>query len=203
MERAHPLVRRAARGEFPEWSRADDARRAHMSRVSDLMGSWATTLALVPEEVKRWRGAGLLHDVLRDAAPSELRRQVPSSEQGLPASVLHAPAAAARLRASGVDDEEFLQAVAFHPLGHPEFQALGRALYSADFLDPGRAFLVSRRAGLRERMPHDLESVVTEVAAVRIRRLLDTGRRLQSQTVGFWNRLVEEGGAVEMGEELV
>jgi HD superfamily phosphohydrolase YqeK len=188
----HPLVTAAARGELPEWAVAEPARREHMARVSGLLDEWAQQSGLSAEERTRWCAAGYLHDALRDAAPDSLRALVPDDEEGPSDSLLHGPAAAARLRAEGVADEELLDAVAFHTIGDAGFGRLGRALYAADFLEPGRSFLAERRARLRARAPGELDAVVREVAKERIRNLVHGDMPLNARTVAFWNALVRE-----------
>ena len=189
----HPLLALAARGRIPGWARAGPARRRHMERVAGLLGEWATALDLGRMETERWRAAGWLHDVLREADPAELRPIVPAALSDLPGRVLHGPAAAVRLRAEGVDDEPFLLAVAFHTIGHPEFDTLGRAVYAADFLEPGRRGVMEWRGALRARMPAEPAAVVREVARSRIGGLLEAGAPLPRETCEFWNKLTRDG----------
>lgn len=164
-----------------------------MSRVAALLRQWATELALPPLQVRRWTAAGYLHDVLRDASRQEMEPWLESRFQALPLALLHGPAAAARLAAEGVDDEEFLRAVAFHTLGHPELDRLGRALYMADFLEPGRQFRPGWRARLRARMPMEEDAVLREVLKARLLRLAEKASPMRPETVSFWNRIVEGG----------
>lgn len=188
----HPIVEDAAGGRLPEWAVAGEDRRAHMARVADLMGSWAASVGLGTSEVVRWRAAAYLHDVLRDADPETLRRRVPPALQGLEGPLLHGPAASERLRVDGVEDGELLSAVAYHTVGSSDFGLLGRALYAADFLEPGRSFLPEWREGMRARVPAELDDVVFEIVGSRIRHRVERGGRILSRTLDFWNRLVEE-----------
>lgn len=184
----HPTLRAAGEeGRLPGWARAGSARREHLARVADLMGGWAADLGLAERERTRWRAAGLLHDALKDADPSDLAARTKVS---WPASLLHAPAVAAALRAEGVEDEELLRALSHHPVGHPDFGALGVCLYIGDWLDPGRSFRRAERAAMRERMPRERDEVAVEVAERRIRRLLDRRLAVLPVSVRFWNRLV-------------
>lgn len=188
----HPVVSRAAQGTLPEWAVAGEQRRAHMTRVAELMAAWAESLGLKAEDRVRWAAAAYLHDALRDEDPAVLRERVSPAERSLPGAVLHGPAAAERLRIDGVLDGELLLAVAWHTVGDPRFGPLGRALYVADFLEPGRSYVPEWRAELRSRMPAALNDVTFEVARARLGRGLDRGAPLQTRTVSFWNRLVEE-----------
>lgn len=188
----HPLVIRAGRGDLPPWSRASAERRDHLERVAELMAAWAAGRGEREADALRWSAAGFLHDVLRDAPPEELRDDVGPDDRDLPGPILHGPATAARLRREGVEDAELLEAVAHHTLGHPDFGDLGRALFCADFLDPGRDFRPRRRGALRDRMPAELTAVTREVLAERIRYLLDRERPVFPVTIRFWNRLVPE-----------
>lgn len=186
----HPVVRDAARGRLPGWAEVEPGRREHVERVAALLETWATLRGEAPSDVARWTAAGWLHDALRDADPEALRPLLDGSPAELPGALLHGPAAAARLRRDGVADEELLRAVAFHTLGHPDLDDLGRATYCADFLEPGRAPRPEWRASLRERMPGELDAVTREVLAARIGRLLERGLRIHPATVEFWNRTV-------------
>ncbi len=186
------VIERAAAGELPPWAEVGPKRRAHIERVAALLAQWAASAGLSAEERTRWTSVGYLHDALRDADPEKLRRAVPPGLVDLPAGILHGPAAAERLREDGVDDADLLRAVAFHTLGHPEFGRLGRALYVADFVEPGRDFHNAWRAKLRERVPAGLDGVALEVAGARIAHLVERRMELRAETVGFWNVLSRE-----------
>jgi HD superfamily phosphohydrolase YqeK len=190
----HPVVERAAAGELPAWAVATDERRRHMERVAALLAEWTRALHLSPQEQVRWTSLGYLHDALRDASAEDLRRRVPPALAALPPSLLHGPAAAEHLRIDGVDDGALLMAVAYHTLGHAELAREGRALYAADFLEPGRADLRDEwRRELRMHMPGALDEVVREILAARIQHLVEFGRPIRPETVGFWNSMASEG----------
>jgi 2-amino-4-hydroxy-6-hydroxymethyldihydropteridine diphosphokinase len=159
------------------------------------MDDWAVRAGLDADDRTRWNAAAHLHDALREIDPESLRDALPSRYRSLPGPALHGPAAAEKLRAEGVDDTSLLNAIRWHTLGHPDLDALGRALYAADFLDPGRSFMTEWRAELRDRMPEELSEVTRQVVAARIRRLLDRGVPLLQPTVDFWNELVAESEA--------
>ena len=180
----------AASDRLPVWAQAGAERRAHIARVVALLEEWASALGLPADERARWAAAGWLHDALRDAPAEELRAAVHNADfADLPGKLLHGPAAAERLRAEGVQDEELLHAISYHTLGSAQFGALGRALYSADFLEPGRALLPEWRAALRARMPHDLDDVTRAIARARIEHLLSEDAQVHPRTLGFWNSL--------------
>jgi len=196
-EELHPLVREAARGRLPGWARVDPERRSHLERVAELLEAWARERGEDGAGVRRWAAAGWLHDALRDADPRTLRGRVEAAFAELPGPLLHGPAAARLLREAGVRDEPLLLAVAYHTLGHPELDDLGRATYCADFLDPGRSFRTEWRASLRDRMPGELDPVTLAVARARIGHQLDAALPLHAPTTGFWNRLVDDRPAPE------
>lgn len=187
-----PLVAAAARGELPAWARAGAARREHIARVAALMDEWARGLGLPEEERARWRAAAWLHDALREAPPEELRPLVPEEFRHLPGPLLHGPAVAARI--AGEADASLQDAVRFHTVGHPRLDRLGRALYLADFLEPGRDFSREWCAELRARMPGELDAVLLEVVAARIRHLLERRKPIRPETASFWSALTGRGG---------
>lgn len=163
-------------------------RREHAARVADLLGEWADRLGLEPEEAERWRAAGWLHDALRDSPPEQLRAELEPPDSGLPGPLLHGPAAAQRL--AGEVDPDLATAIHYHTVGHPSLDRLGRALYLADFLEPGRPFRPEWLADLRARMPHDDDAVLREVLRARVVRLLELDRPARPETIAFWNALV-------------
>lgn len=187
----HPVLEAAAGGELPRWAEASPDRREHMGRVSDLMATWAGRLDLPDADVLRWRAAGMLHDALRDADFETLRPLVGPDLKDSPGKMLHGPAAAARLRRDGVEDEALLLAVSWHTLGHPDFDRLGRALYLADYTEPGRDYESEHLASLRARVPAEMAAVLREVATARIQRSLERGRPLLDPTIGFWNAIID------------
>ncbi|HET7275381.1 MAG TPA: HD domain-containing protein [Longimicrobiaceae bacterium] len=185
-----PVVRAAARGELPAWAEVSAERFAHIRRVADLLGSWADSLRLSPAERERWVAAGWLHDALRDAPPEALRAQLPAEFRSLDGPLLHGPAVAERL--GKVVDARLVNAIRYHTVGHPSLDRLGRALYLADFLEPGRDFDNDWRAALRERMPTNLTAVLIEVVAARLRNLVERRMPIRPESAEFWNAVVRE-----------
>lgn len=185
------IVPAAARGELPAWAEVTPERRAHIERVAVLVASWAAALVLPNAEAARWVASAWLHDALRDADPATLRTSVAGEFANWPNPLLHGPAAAARLRSDGVHDEGLLRAVSYHTVGHPDLDAAGRALYLADFLEPGRTFDPIARAVLRARMPHDEPDVLRAVLRSRMTHMISANRKIRSETLAFWNRIAE------------
>ncbi|CAN5851377.1 hypothetical protein BH23GEM9_BH23GEM9_17940 [soil metagenome] len=183
------LIDAAADGRLPEWAAVGRLRLAHLERVAALLGQWAEALDLPADECRRWRAAGYLHDVLRDAEPGELRPLVPPPLRHVSGRLLHGPAAAERLRQDGVEDESLLRAVGYHTIGHPDLDQLGRALFMADYMEPGRKYEPARLAALRARMPEAHAEVLKEVLHSRIERLLKEGRPIRTETAAFWNAI--------------
>lgn len=186
----HPLIRKAGEdGELPPWTRCTRERVGHVQRVAGLMGDWASALELPTDEVVRWKAAGLLHDAFKDADLQELE---PLVSGRWPATLLHGPACAERLRRDGVDDEEFLLAMSFHSTGHPDFGHLADYLYLADYLEPGRAFKTKRRAALRDRLPDERLAVLAAVIQLRVARVLAHGHEVLLESIHYWNQLVAQ-----------
>jgi 2-amino-4-hydroxy-6-hydroxymethyldihydropteridine diphosphokinase len=182
-------VERAAAGELPAWACVTAGRQAHIDRVAQLMNNWARQLA--PGQADLWRAAAWLHDALRNAEPAALRHRVGAQFQDWPDALLHGPAAACQLLEEDPQTPPaLLDAVAYHTVGHPRFGLLGRALYLADFLEPGRSFSPVWRASLRARLPAGLNEIVRDVVAARIGHLLRGRSVLRPETIDFWNALV-------------
>jgi HD superfamily phosphohydrolase YqeK len=188
-------LRGAARGALPSWADASDKRRAHMSRVADVMERWCRAFGLDDGEVVRWRAAAWLHDALRDAPAERLRPLLEPAYLQLPDSFLHGPATAAKLAAEGCTDNELLDAIRFHTLGHHQLGRLGLALIAADYLEPGRSAQAGWRAALRVRLPTDFDAVVLEVVGDKIRKTVERTESLRPEMISLWNRCVERVAA--------
>lgn len=175
---------------LPYWARVSPERVRHIERVARLMHQWAEAMALSPGEQERWLRGAWLHDALRDASEAELRQLVPD-EPG-PVELLHGPAAAARAEREGEDDPGILSAIRWHSVGSAGWDLAGRALYCADFLEPGRSFDREARAALAERFPAAPEHVVLDVARRRVGWMVRSGWAIPETTWRFWNQVVGE-----------
>ncbi|HEY3012765.1 MAG TPA: HD domain-containing protein [Gemmatimonadales bacterium] len=176
---------------LPGWAVITPERLEHIQRVAQLAAAWAERLGVPDSERNRWLRAVWLHDALRDAPPDELEKWAASTLG--PPELRHGPASAARARAEGEDDRGVLDAVRYHSLGLAEWDMVGRILYCADYLDPGRPFDRERRAELAERLPNDPGRVLREVARSRLIHLVESGWPVLDPTLRFWNSLVGTG----------
>lgn len=163
------------------------ARLQHIQRVAELVTLWSARLGVPDSERNRWLRAVWLHDALRDAPPEELERIAPSSPG--PAELRHGPASAARAKAEGETDRGVLDAVRYHSLGLAEWDMVGRVLYCADYLEPGRSNASPERAALAERFPSDPQGVLLAVARARMLYLIESGWSIPQPTMRFWNSL--------------
>ena len=173
--------------DMPDWAQVGEKRRAHIARVTDLLDRWAIKLRLDPDEAQAWHDVGRFHDALRDAPEAELRRLAAGHD--LPLAVLHGPAAATHLVAIGESREGVLNAVRWHTMGSAGWDRVGRALYMADFLEPGRNFMRADRAFLAEHLPHDFDGVFRQVVRMRLEWTLREGKALFPEAVGLWNSI--------------
>ena len=171
--------------ELPSWAEVSDKRHAHITRVVTLIERWATEMSVPADEASRWRAAGVLHDALRDAPEPMLRAL--TGDGARPVEVLHGPAAAVRAEQDGERRQEVLDAVRFHTIGSTTWARTGKALYLADFLEPGRHFLVSERAYIADQVARDFDGAFRQGARLRIEWSLSQGDELFPETVALWN----------------
>ncbi len=172
---------------LPDWSVVSPDRLAHIERVAGLVARWAEEMGVPDSERNRWLRAVWLHDALRDAPAPELERWAPSAVG--PVELRHGPASAARAKADGETDRGVLDAVRYHTTGLAEWDMVGRVLYCADFLEPGRKYRNEERAALTARFPQDPGGVLREVARLRLSHAVESGWPLPEPTVRFWNSL--------------
>ena len=185
------MVEAGLRPTLPDWAGVSPQRLEHVQRVARLAATWAEELGVPDSERHRWLRAVWLHDALRDAPEEELEKWA-SGTPG-PPELRHGPASAARARAQGEDDRGVLDAVRYHSLGLAEWDMVGRILYCADYLDPGRPFDQERRAELARELPSDPSGVLRQVARSRLVYIVESGWPVLEPTYRFWNSLVATG----------
>jgi HD superfamily phosphohydrolase YqeK len=161
--------------ELPAWAQVRRRRRAHIRRVAALVEAWAKEMGVSKTERSRWLMAVWLHDALRDAR--------------LPGGASHGAAAADRAARDGLADRGVLDAVRYHSVGYPGWGDVGKILYLADNLEPGRRGRRKERARLAKRVPRDRDAVLREVVARQMQDQLRSGRSIHPLTLEFWNSL--------------
>ena len=171
---------------LPPWACVTERRLEHIARVTALLDEWAAALALPADEASAWHDAGQFHDALRDAPEPELRRLAGALPE-YTVDMLHGPAAAVRLQQDGETRAELLDAIRFHTVGSARWGRLGRALYMADYLEPGRKFSRADRAYLASQVPHDFDATFRQVLRNRLEWSLREGLRLFPEAVTLWN----------------
>ncbi len=170
---------------LPGWACVSDKRRHHITRVTSLLEHWASQLAVPQDERRSWVDAGRLHDALRDAPEAQLRALV--AEPTYEAAILHGPAAATLLAGEGETRQQVLDAIRYHTIGFAGWSRTGRALYMADFLEPGRTFARHDRAFLAEQVVNDFDGVFRQVLRARLEWALHEGHTIHPETVALWN----------------
>jgi HD superfamily phosphohydrolase YqeK len=187
-----PGVPAELRPTLPAWAKVSPERLQHIQRVAELVVRWSAEMGVPDSERNRWLKAVWLHDALRDAPESELAALAPSSPE--PVALRHGPASAARAKAEGESDRGVLDAVRYHSVGLAEWDMVGRVLYCADFLEPGRPQWNAGRAALVERFPGDPQGVLYEVAKQRLLHAVRSGWTIPQTTWRFWNHLARSAG---------
>lgn len=177
--RRRPARRAPAAREYdlPPWAQVGRKRREHIERVAALLDEWADEMEVSAVERDRWLRAAWLHDALRDAR--------------LPAGTRHAAAAADRAAQDGETDGGVLDAVRYHSVGYAQWDVVGKMLYLADALEPGRKRNRKARARLAERVPEERDRVLRKLVALEIRARVRAGRPVHPLTIEFWNALTK------------
>jgi 2-amino-4-hydroxy-6-hydroxymethyldihydropteridine diphosphokinase len=173
--------------DLPDWARVSHKRAEHIQRVTALLNSWAAAMRLPPAEARAFLDAGVLHDALRDAPEAELREL--AADQDSPVGLLHGPAAASMLERNGESRSDVLDAVRYHTIGHARWGIVGRALYMADFLEPGRKFMRQDRYFLALEVPNSFDAAFRQVVRMRLEWTVREGNHIFPETVALWNSL--------------
>jgi 2-amino-4-hydroxy-6-hydroxymethyldihydropteridine diphosphokinase len=173
------------RVKLPSWAQVSGKRHGHITRVTELLDEWATVMRIPDKERVAWHDAGIFHDALKDAPDDELRALV--GDVAYEPQMIHGPAAAAYLERNGETRRSLLDAVRYHTVGYLDWDRTGRALYMADFLEPGRKFSQRDRAFLAAQVPRDFDGVFRQVVRARLEWSLHEGYSLFPETVALWN----------------
>jgi HD superfamily phosphohydrolase YqeK len=163
---------------LPTWAEVGKKRRAHVRRMEALLDEWADEMGVSDRERRRWLKACWLHDALRDA--------------DLPDGVSHGAAAADRASRNGESDRGVLSAVRYHSVGYAGWDDVGKMLYLADCLEPGRKKSRKERAEMANRVPRDRDGVLRQIVAQQIRSRLRKKRHVDPLMMEFWNSLNDE-----------
>lgn len=173
--------------DLPAWARVSNKRAEHIQRVTALMNTWAAAMRLPPAEARAFVDAGVLHDAVRDATEAELR-EITGDNQSL-LGLLHGPAAAQMLERDGERRADVLDAVRYHTVGNERWGIVGRALFMADFLEPGRKFMKQDRYFLALQVPTSFDTVFRQVVRMRLEWTVREGNHIFPETVALWNSL--------------
>ena len=172
---------------LPVWACVKGKRLAHIERVTSLLRAWSAAMRLEREEANALIDAGSWHDALRDA-PEELLREI-TGDDAMPEGLLHGPAAAIKLGEDGEKRKDVLDAIRYHTIGSPDWDRTGRALYMADYLEPGRKFSREDRFFLAAQVPHSFDEVFRQVVRFRLDWSVREGNHIYPETVALWNSL--------------
>lgn len=172
---------------LPLWACVGDKRLEHIARVTSLLRAWAAAMRLSSDEANAWTDAGVWHDSLRDAPEEELRQI--TGDMAMPAALLHGPAAAVKLVEEGEKRKDVLDAIRYHTVGAANWDRTGKALYMADYLEPGRKFSREDRNFLAAQVPTSFDSVFRQVVRFRLDWSVREGNHIYPETVELWNSL--------------
>ena len=172
---------------LPTWACVGSKRLAHIERVTSLLRAWGAAMRLDADEANAWIDAGAWHDALRDA-PEELLRKI-TGDNETPEALLHGPAAATQLERDGEKRTSVLDAIRYHTIGSASWDRTGKALYMADYLEPGRKFSREDRFFLAAQVPHSFDAAFRQVVRFRLDWSVREGNHIFPETVALWNSL--------------
>jgi len=120
-----------------------DDRYQHTLRVIET----ASNIAGNKDYLEKVKIAALCHDLCKGYPESKLQRLVKNSNWPLKsfeykeASLLHGPASAYLTEKKfDITDNQILEAIRYHTIGHPDLGLIGKIIFLADKIEPGRDY---------------------------------------------------------------
>ena len=171
--------------------RLSDKRWRHTLSVAETAYRLAEALGWTAADRDRLVQAALLHDLAKELSlPEQRALGGADGEEGFP-GLVHARAGARLARAEfAIEDEEILQAIAFHPTATAGLAPLGQLLFVADYLEPSRRHLPAEDRALLERSLRgevDLPALFCRVLALKLGWVLSEGLPLHPRSLAAWN----------------
>ena len=170
--------------------RVTQRRQEHVHRVVQTIDGLANRFGF---DRARARVAAIAHDLDRDLSPGSAYAYVAEHRVGLyppewrNPTMVHGAITAFRLRREfGVTDPVVLHAVRHHTLGHPDFDTIGKALFVADYIEPGRM-----KPAQADRDRIGAESTLDRMVLRILERSRELYGPLEEPTVGLYARLRE------------
>ncbi len=145
------------------------------------------------QDLRSARLAAWLHDAAKNEEPGRMkalakRAKADDLELATP-SLWHAPAGAALARFRyGVRDRSILRAIRCHTTGAPRLDWLGKALFVADYCEPGRRD--KELKGIRKLAEHDLEAAFERVVREKLAWVVGRGLPAHPRALAAHNEAV-------------
>lgn len=143
------------------------------------------------------RIAGISHDIARELSDKEIITLV--ERDGMDMSdyeykhpvLLHGRAGAVILQEEfGINEEVILDAVRWHTVGHPDMGSIGKVLFVADYVEPGRDHITEDFRRMLYGL--NLNGMVTEVLSRQIEYLRNKGNIIVESSILLYDKLLSE-----------
>ncbi len=147
--------------------------------------------------LKKVKTAALLHDIAKSKNSEELNSILKDSKWDIDEMeaaifpILHAPAGAVLAEKEfGIEDQEVLEAIRYHTLGHPEMSKIAQVIYAADFISEDRDFvgLEEIRIEIEKNFEYGLYLITSEI----INYQLKQDKFVHPYSNDFRNKLLRE-----------
>ena len=175
-------------------SKLDEYRYIHSLGVAKSARHLAELYGSDPEKAYF---AGLMHDVMKNAAPEEQLQMIKkadiilSSSERLNRKLWHAIAGAAFLKLElNITDPDIIGAVRWHTTGKAGMTKLEKTVYLADFISADRKYPDVDK--VRELAEHSLEGAMLYTQRYCISKLLADGMIIDPSSVDCYNELITE-----------
>ncbi len=142
--------------------------------------------------------AGLLHDVVKEFSPEQMRELAKKYGVKLSEVVLHEPKLVHGILGAyyvkyefGIDDDEIFDAIYYHTTSKANMPLLTKIIYIADSIEPNRDF--DGVCELRAATYENLDKAILMSLRKTIDKLLKNGRLIHVETVNAMNYLLMKG----------
>ena len=148
-------------------------------------------------DIQRLEIAALLHDIGKEMEigrqPEFLKKNgvLLTEEEMKCQGIIHAYVSSIVARNEfKIEDDDIINAIRYHPTGHPDYKIFEKVIFASDYLDPSRR--LRRQKEILRITLENIDSGIIEIIKEKINYIISNREFLHPLTIDFYNKLLEK-----------